>query len=96
MLNIIIGFIMGINFIGLILFMALAYIDNPLAIFLFPVLEEILISHWNISNIGLKIIKILFLIIFLPAIIIYTIFITIIVNFFALFVIIFNFFNKGR
>jgi hypothetical protein len=96
MLNIIISFVAGINFVGLIFLVALNYIDNPFSAFLFPALEEILINNWDISDIELKIIKILFLIMFLPAIIIYTIFTIIFICFFTILAIIFNFFNKRR
>ena len=72
-------FWLGLNVVGLALIFYLSSLEYPMAAFIVPALNELMDMHLDIPEFVKRIIDILFIILFLPALIVYTIIVVIII-----------------
>ena len=67
----ILGIITGINLIGLLVFLLLANSNTTWSLLIVPALDEFLNNHYDLKPTEHKIIKTIFIILFIPAFIFY-------------------------
>lgn len=75
---IILGFWLGLNILGFCLIVAMAMSGSMWAPLIYPVIDDYLTNEWSLSEWGEKLIKVLFTILFAPALIAYFSLLTII------------------